>query len=147
MSFFSFFPSFLCLLSFRAHWSTDRLTHSLFLFQSSTTYHDWLASPDFLPDPPDLVLAFNSGISERPSSWKPTVLALLERRVPVVFTSLNEMEANADASAIWRMGGDRIERLWDEEKNPWASGREHFDVFSPGLIWSENMYWFGFRGV
>ncbi|KAL7416736.1 hypothetical protein BDY24DRAFT_438566 [Mrakia frigida] len=116
-------------------------------FYDSTTYHDWLASPDFLPDPPDLVLAFNSGISERPSSWKPTVLALLERRVPVVFTSLNEMEANADASAIWRMGGDRIERLWDEEKNPWASGREHFDVFSPGLIWSENMYWFGFRGV
>ncbi|KAL7416674.1 hypothetical protein BDY24DRAFT_377876 [Mrakia frigida] len=96
---------------------------------------------------PDLAVAFNAGISESPSSWTPTIASLVEDRIPTVCTAFNQMEAQSDASAVQKMGGGQVRFVWKEEKNIWASGRKHFDLFSvPDLFWSENLYWTGFLG-
>ncbi|GIL59125.1 hypothetical protein Vafri_14039 [Volvox africanus] len=56
---------------------------------------------------PDVAVAFNSGISEHDQKlWEPALKLLIQHRVPVVFTSYNDVEAAADA-AVWRaVGGD-----------------------------------------
>ncbi|GIL69959.1 hypothetical protein Vretifemale_797, partial [Volvox reticuliferus] len=69
--------------------------------------------------PPDIAVAFNSGISEHDQKlWVPALEVLIRHRVPVVFTSYNDVEAAADA-AVWRAAGGDV--TLGPERNPFRA--------------------------
>ena len=53
---------------------------------------------------PDLAIAHNAGIVEY-DSWRPTVGALLERRIPFVFSSYAMVEVDAALAELWEAHG------------------------------------------
>jgi splicing suppressor protein 51 len=115
------------------------------LLYRRSTYHDFMRKHK--PSPPDLAVAFNSGMHEEPEKWSHTLSVLLANRTPTVLTSYNAIEAADDARVVTRKAGARVEWIWKEEPNKWKSGRDHFDVTSPSGFWSENQYWMGWRGA
>ena len=61
-----------------------------------TTYHKYCHDRTMSNNhmPPDLVVAFNTGISqEETESWNPTLQLILDLNVPAMFTSFNRQEA------------------------------------------------------
>lgn len=55
----------------------------------------------------DIAIAYNSGLCEDVSSWMPTIGALVSHKIPCVFTSFNQIEAQHDVEAIRRKAGVR----------------------------------------
>ena len=68
------------------------------------------------PAAPGLVLGFNSGAGTDAPLWREAVQLLLDEDSPLVFTSFDEVDADADAAFFDDLGAKR-----STSSNPWAS--------------------------
>ncbi|KAL0576979.1 hypothetical protein V5O48_004989 [Marasmius crinis-equi] len=84
------------------------------------TYHEYVRKQGSKYITPDLAVAFNSGASENPSSWKETMKILVTRKVATVFTAYNCEEAEEEARLL-RNAGATLVRALGPMKNPWGS--------------------------
>lgn len=64
-----------------------------------------------------------------------------------MFTSYNAGEAKEDLAILKRVGGSRMEIVWSEDENAFASGRRAYDLFAEGGTIRDNEYTMGFRGL
>eukprot|EP00753_Platysulcus_tardus_P009348 PLAT2005.1.p1 GENE.PLAT2005.1~~PLAT2005.1.p1 ORF type:complete len:329 (+),score=72.99 PLAT2005.1:73-987(+) len=68
----------------------------------------------------DLAVAYNAGIWGY-DSWPPSIALLLQRmRVPLLWTSYNEAEADDDVDTVKEAVPDAV-WLWEMEENSWSS--------------------------
>ncbi|GIL69958.1 hypothetical protein Vretifemale_797, partial [Volvox reticuliferus] len=89
--------------------------------------------------PPDIAVAFNSGISEHDQKlWVPALEVLIRHRVPVVFTSYNDVEAAADA-AVWRAAGGDV--TLGPERNPFRALEPISEPSQVDTFYYQNYYW------
>ncbi|KAJ2927006.1 hypothetical protein H1R20_g10098, partial [Candolleomyces eurysporus] len=85
------------------------------------TYHEHIQQKGSSFKVPDLAVAFNSGASEVESdSWKETMKMLIEKKVPSVFTSFNELEAGKESAMLSELGAPLVPEL-GPCRNPWGS--------------------------
>ena len=94
----------------------------------------------FLPPPPQLACAFNSGLAEHAYSWLPTLNELYwEGDVPLCCTSYHQGEAELDARTLavrMRVPAKRMHCM----PNPFASTLPHLDELFPGRVYSANAF-------
>ncbi|KAJ2919080.1 hypothetical protein MD484_g1369, partial [Candolleomyces efflorescens] len=88
---------------------------------AAATYHEYIQLRGSSFKVPDLAVAFNSGASEvEYESWKATMKILVEKKIPSVFTSFNELEAEKEAAMLSELGAQLIPEL-GPCRNPWGS--------------------------
>ena len=92
--------------------------------------------------PPDLAIAFNSGLADYAAGWLPTLEALyFGQGVPLAFTSYHQPEAELDARTL----AVRLLRCRERQKmkcmpNPFASQLPHLDYLFPGRTYVANAF-------
>lgn len=105
----------------------------------------WHECQDRVPTefvPPDLALAFNSGLADYASSWLPTLEHLyFVMGVPLAFTSYHQPEAELDARTL----AVRLLRCKGQRKmkcmpNPFASRLPHLDYLFVGQVYVANAF-------
>ncbi|KDR78140.1 hypothetical protein GALMADRAFT_155137 [Galerina marginata CBS 339.88] len=83
------------------------------------TYHHYISSQIYTK--PDLAVAFNSGCSQEDVElWKETLNALVQHKVPTLFTAFNQEEAEAEADLL-RTAGATLHPELGPRYNPWGS--------------------------
>lgn len=112
-------------------------------------YHDFLCT---CPPTPDLIIAFNSGIHSQlpPTSWIPTISAILARKIPTCFTSYSLEEARKDMTTLKAVVEScrlKLDVVWSEETNPWQDCRKTFDLWTEERYFAGNSFTMGFKGV
>ena len=94
-------------------------------------------TPSDLP-PPQIALAFNSGLAEHAAGWLPTLQALyFGLRLPLAFTSYHQPEAELDARTLAVRLGVKVKRM-DCMPNPFVSKLPHLDTIALGRTYRAN---------
>ncbi|KAJ7595090.1 hypothetical protein C8J56DRAFT_928379 [Mycena floridula] len=86
-------------------------------------YHELVKRMGDKLSKPDLAIAFNSGASESPEAWLPTMKYLVENKIPSLFTSYNEEEAKVESMILKEGAKAQILPGLDVQINPWGSAR------------------------
>ncbi|KAF9259006.1 hypothetical protein L218DRAFT_963991 [Marasmius fiardii PR-910] len=84
------------------------------------TYHEYVKRQGTRYLKPDIAVAFNSGSSENPASWKETMELLVKKKIPSVFTAYNRQEAEAESKLLKAAGATLVSGL-GPCMNPWGS--------------------------
>jgi hypothetical protein len=96
--------------------------------------------PPGFSGPPQMAMAFNSGLAEHADSWLPTLRQLHgHARVPIAFTSYHKPEAELDARTLVVRLGVRVSRMRCMP-NPFASLLPHLDEIIPGSCYHGNSF-------
>lgn len=108
-------------------------------------YHNFKQSSLFAGNPPDLIVAFNSGhADEETDTWRPTLEFILDIGVPAVFTTYNKSEASEEEEVLDSMRARFSKRM---SENPWRGFVPYFDtlqeVYEP---YYQNYYWYIIKG-
>ncbi|MCJ1456290.1 hypothetical protein MMC28_006650 [Mycoblastus sanguinarius] len=115
------------------------------IFVKRRLYHDVVHSQLLAQNPPDLLVAFNSGHAESETkSWAPMLKFILDSGVPAIFTTYNEYEAIQEEQVLDKMGAHFSKR---RSKNPWGGVRPYFDTFMERYEkYYQNNYWYIVKG-
>ena len=109
-------------------------------------YHNFIKSSAFVKNPPDLVVAFNSGHHDEDSlkSWTPTLKAILERNIPALFTTYNESEAFQERISLGRLGARFVR---EPSQNPWRGALAYPDKLEGRYaVYHTNGFWYIVQG-
>ena len=110
---------------------------------SAAFYHDYVEAVS--PPPPSLFCLFNPGMgqAEWKSSWRPTLIAALATRRPLLCTSFSERDLDADVAFLRSLETEGVLR-WLEEPapNPFASRRSFVDPMATDHVVQVNAYAF-----
>ncbi|KDQ11974.1 hypothetical protein BOTBODRAFT_135118 [Botryobasidium botryosum FD-172 SS1] len=91
------------------------------------SYHEFASKPSYTK--PDVAVAQNSGCgSEETASWKPTIKLLVDEKIPALFTSYQQEEAEQDHDLIKSLGAT-IDPSLAKVYNKWASHVRHMEPF------------------
>ncbi|KIP02363.1 hypothetical protein PHLGIDRAFT_130769 [Phlebiopsis gigantea 11061_1 CR5-6] len=103
------------------------------------TYHDYVAAQGPAYIPPDLAIAFNSGVGQQETaSWFPTVCLLVGKKVPTVFTAFNREEVTLDREVLVDAGAQLLPGL--EGPNPWGSQMINTEPLRVNGYYANNMF-------
>lgn len=93
----------------------ERLGDRLTVETHGLPYLEWLNAPKTVPD---VVMAFNSGCGTDREQWRGAIERVLDDKTPLVCTSFDEADAEADASFLDELNANLILR---KQRNPFAS--------------------------
>lgn len=108
------------------------------------TYHDHFYDKESFTKP-DFVVAFNTGMFEEyTESWKKSLGVMLDLDIPCLFTSYNQMEANADYNVLCELNAHTLTGA--PVTNPFAVNHPFIDFSENDKFYKNNMHCICFRG-
>ncbi len=108
-------------------------------------YHEFLITDLAARNPPDLIVAFNTGHQEWGLDlWEPTLKQILASNTPAIFTTFNEKEAIEEEAALDILGASFMMR---PRINTWHGLVSLRECFGPkNKLWYRNLYWYIVKG-
>lgn len=86
------------------------------MFFDRNRYHDFMNTQMYAENPPDLMIAFDSGHGDcEEEAWAPTLEKILDSEKPAVFTTYNKTEALQEEAVSDRLGTQLLP--WPSENN------------------------------
>jgi len=94
---------------------------------------------------PDFVVAFNTGMYEEyTESWKKSIGVMLDLDIPCLFTSYNQIEANADYNVLCELNAHTLTD--SPVTNPFPVNHPFIDYSENDKFYQNNMHAICFRG-